>query len=346
MTGLESYLPWLGPSATVTDYLPDGTARFLDGSAPAQGAVRSAGCANCPDCGRAVWKRTPPCRRSKNWWSPPAALASRTRLRHVFLAGSWIAGDEQSLWLERDPAARSCVPVHRASSCGAATWPQLRADLLDKEKQGQTVLLLCDNKGQADRLADLLDDTDDVPPVDPAAGWDPCPRVLSGPKRAWPASPITNSSSVTSGPPVPGTAVRAWSRNVPPCDPGNTWCTWNTVSAGTAGLEVITVQGGERECLVLEYAEEGKVFVPVENIDQVERYSSDQGANPPLARLGSGSWLKVKGRARKAIQAMAAELIELYAARKARPGLCFSLVTRPCRRPWRILSSSRKPRTS
>jgi transcription-repair coupling factor (superfamily II helicase) len=89
------------------------------------------------------------------------------------------------------------------------------------------------------------------------------------------------------------------------------------------GLRVITVEGVERECLLLEYAEEGKVYVPVENIDQVERYSSDQGASPPLARLGSGSWLKVKGKASKAIRAMAAELIELYAARRAKPGFAF-----------------------
>jgi len=89
------------------------------------------------------------------------------------------------------------------------------------------------------------------------------------------------------------------------------------------GLKIITVEGAERECLQVEYGEEAMVYVPVENIDQVERYSTDQGANPPLAKLGSGSWAKVKGKARKAIRAMAAELIELYAVRASRPWFAF-----------------------
>jgi len=63
--------------------------------------------------------------------------------------------------------------------------------------------------------------------------------------------------------------------------------------------------------------------VPVEKIDQVERYSSDTEAQPELSRLGSGQWLRVTRRARKAIRAMAAELIELYAARQALRGHAF-----------------------
>ena len=89
------------------------------------------------------------------------------------------------------------------------------------------------------------------------------------------------------------------------------------------------------------------MYVPVENIDQVERYSSDQGSqSAPLAKLGSGSWLKVKGRARKAIKAMAAELIELYAARQARPGHAYPADSPICKKPSRSRSCSRRPRTS
>ena len=119
------------------------------------------------------------------------------------------------------------------------------------------------------------------------------------------------------------TAAAAWSRNAPRCRPGEYVVHLEYGIGLYRGLRVITVEGTERECLLLEYAEGGKVYVPVENIDQVERYSSDQGANPPLAQLGSGSWLKVKGKARKAIRAMAAELIELYAAAPALPGYAF-----------------------
>ena len=89
------------------------------------------------------------------------------------------------------------------------------------------------------------------------------------------------------------------------------------------GLRRIAVEGSERECLLLEYDGSDRVYVPVENIDQIERFSSDRDANPALARLGTATWLRLTKRARKAIRAMAVELIDLYAAREALPGFDF-----------------------
>ena len=317
--GLESYLPWLGPVATVADYLADGTTVFwtdphrlkeqsdlLDAELPRLRAGRL--------------DKDPALPKIEELVEPAAGLAL-PRLRHVFLTGSWVAGDEQARWLDLEPVA-SLVFQSTGQQLRGGNIGQLRADLLAREQQGQAVLLLCDNKGQADRLADLLDDTDDTPPVTR-------PRVGSlSAGFAWPEAGLacltdhefferyqrpTRTRQRSSGLVKERASLRS----------GEYVVHLEYGIGRYRGLEVITVQGMERECLLLEYAEEGKVYVPVENIDQVERYSSDQGANPPLAKLGSGSWLKVKGRASKAIRAMAAELIEIHAARKARPGYAF-----------------------
>jgi transcription-repair coupling factor (superfamily II helicase) len=90
------------------------------------------------------------------------------------------------------------------------------------------------------------------------------------------------------------------------------------------GLQVLTIDGAQREFLVLAYQGGDRLKVPVEAFDRVQKYASAEGARPGLDRLGSGQWEKVKRRVRKAMREMAAELLALYAERRARPGHAFS----------------------
>ncbi|MDX6326544.1 MAG: hypothetical protein QOK15_2898, partial [Nocardioidaceae bacterium] len=84
------------------------------------------------------------------------------------------------------------------------------------------------------------------------------------------------------------------------------------------------VQGATREYLVLEYGSSkrggppDKLYVPTDQLDQVTRYVG--GDLPSLDRLGGSDWAKRKGRAKKAVRQIAAELIKLYAARQATRG--------------------------
>ncbi len=87
------------------------------------------------------------------------------------------------------------------------------------------------------------------------------------------------------------------------------------------------VNGGEREYLILEYAKGDRLFVPTDALEQVTRYVG--GDAPTLHRLGGSEWAKAKGRARKAVKQIAAELIRLYSARMASPGHAFGPDT-----PW------------
>ncbi len=94
-----------------------------------------------------------------------------------------------------------------------------------------------------------------------------------------------------------------------------------------------SVAGATREYLVIEYAPSkrgqpgDRLYVPTDSLDQVTKYVG--GEAPSLDRMGGGDWAKRKGRARKAVREIAAELIRLYAARMSAPGHAFAADT-----PW------------
>ena len=89
-----------------------------------------------------------------------------------------------------------------------------------------------------------------------------------------------------------------------------------------------TVNAGEREYLILEYAPArrgqppDRLYVPTDALDQITRYVG--GENPALNRLGGADWAKTKGRARKAVREIAGELIRLYSVRMATRGHAFA----------------------
>ena len=88
------------------------------------------------------------------------------------------------------------------------------------------------------------------------------------------------------------------------------------------GLKQIGVGDSLQEFMELRYAGDDKLFVPVERLDLVQKYSGT--AKPPLDKLGGTSWERAKTRVKKAMRDMAEELLKLYAARKAVPGHAFS----------------------
>jgi transcription-repair coupling factor (superfamily II helicase) len=90
------------------------------------------------------------------------------------------------------------------------------------------------------------------------------------------------------------------------------------------GLRKLSLGHGqpEQEFMELRYADEDKLFVPLERLDLVQKYTG--GAGAALDKLGGTSWEKAKSRVRKAMRDMAEELLKLYAARKAVVGHAFS----------------------
>jgi transcription-repair coupling factor (superfamily II helicase) len=91
------------------------------------------------------------------------------------------------------------------------------------------------------------------------------------------------------------------------------------------GLVNMDFGEGETEFLLLEYAGEDKLYVPVSQLFLISRYSGGPPESAPLHKLGSGQWDKARKRALKQIRDTAAELLNLYAMRAARKGHSFKL---------------------
>ncbi len=101
------------------------------------------------------------------------------------------------------------------------------------------------------------------------------------------------------------------------------------IYARIIGAEVKNEDKGKREFMLLTYADGAKLYVPVERLDLVQKFSSGEGHSPSLDRLGGIAWQKTKARAKRAMRDMAAELLKLYAERRLVTGYSFSGDT-----PW------------
>ena len=85
------------------------------------------------------------------------------------------------------------------------------------------------------------------------------------------------------------------------------------------GLKVIEVQGAPHDCVHLSYAGGDRLFLPVENLELISRFGSDE-AGVQLDRLGTGAWQARKSRLKERVREIANELIRTAAARQLRPG--------------------------
>jgi transcription-repair coupling factor (superfamily II helicase) len=90
------------------------------------------------------------------------------------------------------------------------------------------------------------------------------------------------------------------------------------------GLQTLELGGRKGEFMLLFYADDAKLYAPVERLDLVQRYSSAEGHEPTLDRLGGLGWQKTKAKAKRAMRDMADELLKLYAERKLVQGYAFS----------------------
>jgi transcription-repair coupling factor (superfamily II helicase) len=90
------------------------------------------------------------------------------------------------------------------------------------------------------------------------------------------------------------------------------------------GLRQITSEAATGEFMLLRYADDAKVYVPLARLDLIQKYQSLGGAPPALDKLGTTVWETRKARVRKSVDDMADKLLELYAERKASTGHAFS----------------------
>ena len=88
-------------------------------------------------------------------------------------------------------------------------------------------------------------------------------------------------------------------------------------------LETIQVGDSEQECVLVEYEGGDQLYVNVQNINLLSKYTASEGSLPNLSKLGSSKWSAKKEKVRKKLRDIAAKLIRIYAERKMTPGFAF-----------------------
>ena len=206
---------------------------------------------------------------------------------------------------------------------------------------GETVVLTAEGRGMATRFHDILDEANvgshaldvDVPEPQPGAVTIVVGSFTHGFSLPGLKLSVITAADVSGSRPADKSARRLPSRRKKEIDPLTLACGDLVVhdSHGVGRyIEMArrTIQGVEREYLVIEYAASKKgqagdrLYVPMDQLNIVTRYVG--GEQPALDRLGGADWGRRKARARKAVREIARELIQLYAARQGVQGFAFS----------------------
>jgi len=276
-----------------------------------------------------------------------ADLEARLRapgLRLSELGLGALLGPEPIFWLEQ-----------RAPGSFRQRPAELAREVKQEVRGGRTVLLLMASSGSADRARELLAEYEVV-----AAG--PREGAEAGPAEAGrPGSAGTGVSGAAATPPdvqveaapvghgfiLPEARLAVFSEAEvfgeeaaprPRARKGRAFTQSDFrdlrvgdyvvhVEHGIGRYEGLTRLAGredEGDFMVLEYRDRARLYVPLDRLDLVERYSGSGHDKPRLDSLGGASWGKLKGRVRGAMREMAMELLELYASRKAAPGRAFA----------------------
>ncbi|MFW6080388.1 MAG: transcription-repair coupling factor [Desulfosalsimonas sp.] len=209
----------------------------------------------------------------------------------------------------------------------------------NNRSSGLSTLMVCRSKAQAERLLDLTEGYGIRPEIINSFSEAPlssktcsiCIGRLSG-GFAWPAQRF----AVITDREIFGTKIGRKSRREQRQAAQSAILDFAELNSGDLvvhvdhgigkylGLEKITIEGITSDFLVLEYRGGDRLFLPVDRMDMVQKYMGADGAVPVIDRLGGTSWGKVKQKARKSVEKIAGELLDLYAERKVRKGYAYN----------------------
>jgi transcription-repair coupling factor (superfamily II helicase) len=214
--------------------------------------------------------------------------------------------------------------------------PDWVADIRQARERGDTVLFVAATPGRAERTIELLKD------------YELIGVAVEGAESVRGASVLVATGQLSRGFRLPGAALQVYAetdvfeeeRRAPERRPSAARAFLSDLRDLKVGDLVVHIDHGigvfvglkqiavgprgdvTQEFLELRYAGDDKLFVPVERLDLVQKYTG--ASRPPLDRLGGASWERTKTRVRTAMRDMAEQLLKLYATRKAIAGHAFS----------------------
>src|SRR5215467_8579775 len=215
----------------------------------------------------------------------------------------------------------------------AGRVPDWVAELRNARQSGETVIFVANSQGRADRVIEMLADYQ-VPAAPIDRGEDSHAgavlvavgrlskgfRLPDAALQLWAETDVFDEERVTHE--RRRSASRAFLSDFRDLKVGDLVVHVDNGIGVFVGLKKISVGLETQEFMELRYAGDDKLFVPVERLDLVQKYTG--ASRPALDRLGGTSWEKAKSRVKKAMRDMAEELLKLYASRKAIPGHAFS----------------------
>ncbi len=135
---------------------------------------------------------------------------------------------------------------------------------------------------------------------------------------------LFESSELVARPTAPSGAMRAFAADIADLKPGD-YVVHATHGIGRyLGIRELGQAGQNGDFMLLEYAGEAKLYVPLTRLDLVQKYRTSGDKKPALDKLGGVTWHKTKSRVKAKMRDMAAELLKLYAERHAAEGFAFS----------------------
>ena len=311
--GIEAYAPhFFSEQATISSYLPgdarlvliepaelEEKARDLEAEAEARFKERKGAAAGLP--------------------APDALFGS--------LAGEASRFEpSRTVEISQLGAAPGSVPLgFRSSEPFAGNLKVLQAATVEATEAGYTTYVLCDNVGQVERLEELISTEGGGVTVGVGSLTEGfvfpeaklrviTDREIFGRYKRKPRYPRFKGEG-------PIESYRALSV-------GDFVVHVNHGIGQYGGIERLTVEGRETECLLVRYQDGDRLYVPIDQLDLVQKYIGRDGEPPALSKLGGAGWERIKARTKKAIKEMAEELVRIYALRQARPGHAFKPDTR------------------
>ncbi len=249
--------------------------------------------------------------------------------RRIFLESLYLKGRSADPFAEDDRVEiRSLRFGTREPEQIERNIKKLRRVIRRNVSKGGRMVILCDNYGQKERIGELLDDY--------AAD---CLLEVGGLETGFQIPDIGltlyNDHEIFRRPRVLRYRRRykrgGGLESLDSIEPGDFLVHVDYGIGKFEGLKVIRIHEGEIECLKVRYKGGDRVYVPVEKLDLIDKYTSADGTPPRIDQIGGKSWERVKKSTREGVRVMAERLLNLYARRKIAKGYAF-----PDDTPWQL----------
>jgi transcription-repair coupling factor (superfamily II helicase) len=338
--GMEALLPGFhaGGLGTIFDYLPPGTAAYVDDVAVLEEALASLADELAREHEAALRRAELAFPPEGHFLSPADALArlgERPLLRRHRV---WM-GTAEPVRFDLQDTSGIRGEIEAAHGEDGALAPLTRR-LDEWRRRGLASLLVCSSPSSSERLRRLLEDRRQHarvhagPPGDAAALYDPAvhAHVLSG-EISGGFVDVEGRLAVVSDEEVFGRRVRKRARKA--SDENAFAAVFRELNEGDLvvhvehgiarylGLTKMQIRGVEGDFLVLAYEGADRLYLPVAKLRQVQKFTGASPETVRLDRLGGTSFALRKARVKEQLLKMAAELLNVYAARAAHPGAAF-----------------------